>query len=207
MNRVSVVVRASDPVSAAGVASCLRPDPGLVLLPAGEHASADVMVVSVDRLTPDITSELRRFAVTTDKPVVLLTGEISDAELLTAVECRVVAVLPRAAVNNERLIRSVRAAAAGGGVLPSDLLGQLLKHVHRMQQDVLQPKGLGTSGLTPREVEVLRLVAEGFDTTEIAGRLCYSDRTVKNVVSGLTTRLNLRNRSHAVAYAVRAGMI
>jgi len=49
--------------------------------------------------------------------------------------------------------------------------------------------------------------ADGFDTNEIAGKLCYSERTVKNVIYGVTHRLKLRNRSHAVAYALRAGMI
>ena len=67
--------------------------------------------------------------------------------------------------------------------------------------------GAPTSGLAPREVDVLRLVAEGLDTVEIAGKLSYSERTVKNVMHGLTTRLRLRNRAHAVAYALREGYI
>jgi DNA-binding NarL/FixJ family response regulator len=45
------------------------------------------------------------------------------------------------------------------------------------------------------------------DTTEIAGKLSYSERTIKNVYYGMTARLNLRNRPHAVAYALRRGMI
>jgi len=54
---------------------------------------------------------------------------------------------------------------------------------------------------------VLRLLAEGMDTAEIAAELCYSQRTVKNVLHGLTNRLNLRNRAHAVAHALRADVI
>jgi DNA-binding NarL/FixJ family response regulator len=56
-------------------------------------------------------------------------------------------------------------------------------------------------------VEVLRLLADGLDTSEIAHKLAYSERTVKNVVHDVTTRLQLRNRSHAVAYALREGLI
>ena len=63
------------------------------------------------------------------------------------------------------------------------------------------------AGLAPREVEVLRLLADGLDTSEIARKLAYSERTVKNVVHDVTTRLQLRNRSHAVAYALREGLI
>ncbi len=54
---------------------------------------------------------------------------------------------------------------------------------------------------------MLRLMADGMDTAEIAQKLCYSERTVKNVIYGVTSRLNLRNRPHAVAYAMRAGAI
>jgi len=72
---------------------------------------------------------------------------------------------------------------------------------------VLTPRGLSFTGLTEREVDVLKLLADGFDTTEVATRLCYSERTVKNVVQDITRRHNLRNRTHAVAYALRQGLI
>ena len=91
--------------------------------------------------------------------------------------------------------------------MPPNLVGELLKHIERLQRDVLTPNGLNASGLTPREIDVLRLMADGMDTNEIAGELFYSERTVKNVIYGVTHRLKLRNRSHAVAYALRAGMI
>ncbi len=61
--------------------------------------------------------------------------------------------------------------------------------------------------MAPREVDVLRLVAEGLDTRQISGKLAYSERTVKNVLHALTTRLQLHNRAHAVAYALREGYI
>ena len=71
----------------------------------------------------------------------------------------------------------------------------------------LMPKGIALSGLTDREKGVLKLVAEGWGTSEIAATLSYSERTVKSVLHDITSRLNLRNRSHAVAYAVRQGLI
>ncbi len=61
--------------------------------------------------------------------------------------------------------------------------------------------------MSEREVAVLLLVAEGFDTREIAERLRYSERTVKTILNDVTNRFNLRNRSHAVAYALREGLI
>ncbi len=58
-----------------------------------------------------------------------------------------------------------------------------------------------------REIAVLRLLAQGMSTREVAGALCWSERTIKNVVYDLTTRHGLRNRTHAVAVAVRAGLV
>ena len=107
----------------------------------------------------------------------------------------------------DALVRAITRVAAGEGEIPPDLLGRLLEQVGRLQRQVLAPRGLAFSGLTPRETEVLRLVAEGHDTSEIASRMCYSERTVKNVLHDLTTRLQLRNRTHAVAYAMREGLI
>nr|WP_269327708.1 helix-turn-helix transcriptional regulator [Kineosporia mesophila] len=76
-----------------------------------------------------------------------------------------------------------------------------------LQRVVLIPRGLTPSGLERREVEVLALIADGLDTAEIAERMQYSERTVKNILSGVMARLGLRNRSHAVAYALRAGLL
>jgi DNA-binding NarL/FixJ family response regulator len=207
VDQVRVALHATDPLSHAGLASFLQARPELTLLRAAERADAKVLVVSAERLTSDVVAMLRRSAAETGAPVVLVTNEINENELLTAVECRVVAVLPRSAVTADRLAHSVLAAAAGGGVMPPNLVGELLKHIERLQREVLSPHGLNASGLTPREIDVLRLMADGMDTSEIAGDLCYSERTVKNVIYGLTHRLKLKNRSHAVAYALRAGMI
>ncbi len=63
------------------------------------------------------------------------------------------------------------------------------------------------AGLSGRERDVLALLADGYATREIAERLCYSERTIKNVLHYVTSRLQLRNRTQAVAYAVRRGWI
>lgn len=61
--------------------------------------------------------------------------------------------------------------------------------------------------LSPREQRVLSLVAEGYSTREVAQRLHYSERTIKNVLQSVGERLNCRNRTHAAVYAVRHGWI
>ncbi|WP_329791580.1 response regulator transcription factor [Lentzea sp. DG1S-22] len=207
MGALRVAVQASDPLTAAGLISGLSAEQDVTVEEGLHSGDADVRVVAAGSLTPGLLLVLRRAAAKDRVPVVLVVTRLREAELLAAVECGVVAVLPRASVTPDRLVHSVRAAAAGGGVLPPAMIGELLKHVERLQHEVLAPKGMNASGLSPREVEVLRMMAEGLDTAEIAGKLCYSERTVKNVIAGFTQRLNLRNRPHAVAYAMRAGMI
>ncbi|MCA2211853.1 helix-turn-helix transcriptional regulator [Jidongwangia harbinensis] len=206
MDKVRVALQATDPLSRAGLAGLLQSRPELTLLGADQR-TVDVLVVSVQRLSAGAVAALRRAATETGAPIVLITEEITEAELLTAVDCRVVAILPRAAVTGERLAHSVTAAAGGGAIMPPHLVGELLKHIERLQRTMSGPYSANRSGLTAREIDVLRLMAEGLDTHEIATKLCYSQRTVKNVVYGMTQRLQLRNRSHAVAYAIRAGII
>lgn len=207
MEQVRVVLRASDPLSYEGLLSYLQSRSEFTVVDPADQVEATVFVVSCDHLTADVVALLRRSAAELAVPVVLVVSEITEAELLIAVECRVVAVLPRVAVTADRLAHSVVAAANGGGVLPPNLVGELLKHVERLHREVLTPNGLNAAGLTSREIDVLRLMANGFDTHEIADELCYSERTVKNVIYGVTHRLKLRNRAHAVAYALRTGMI
>jgi DNA-binding NarL/FixJ family response regulator len=84
--------------------------------------------------------------------------------------------------------------------LPGDLLARLLAHVRSSSQ-------LGPAGLNSRERSVLRLLADGMDTRGIAADLCFSERTVKNVVHDLLTKLNCRTRAQAVALATREGVI
>lgn len=87
------------------------------------------------------------------------------------------------------------------------MLGRLLDHVSRLQRGASDTGGATLSTLTSREGEVLRLISDGFDTREIAAKMSYSERTVKNVLQEVTTRLQLRNRAHAVGYAMRQGLI
>src|SRR5262249_44877289 len=97
--------------------------------------------------------------------------------------------------------------ACGDGTIPPELLGRFLRQLGQLQRSVLVPRGLSISGLTERELEILRLVSEGLDTSEIATKLCYSERTIKNLLHDVVVRFGLRNRTHAVAFAIRQGLI
>jgi DNA-binding NarL/FixJ family response regulator len=207
MARVRVVVHSTDPMTYVGLTSYLKSRPEMVIVDQDEASHADVAVFSTERLTSEAMNRLRALSAERTVPTVLMASELTEAPLLAVVECGVVAILPRSAVTGEQLVDSIMAAAAGNGVMPRDILGKLLKRVEMLQREVLAPNGLNVAGLEPREVDVLRLIAEGWGTDEIAKELQYSERTVKNVIYNVTNRLKLRNRAHAVAYALRAGVI
>jgi DNA-binding NarL/FixJ family response regulator len=202
--RVRVVIQAADQLSMAGLISFLSDRPGITLLAADQRAAADVVVVAAGRLTSEVVAALRQPAETAPVPVVLVLDDVSGTDVLMIAECRAVAVLPRSATTGDRVSSSVLAAAAGGGVMPPAMVTELLEHVRRLRHELVSP---GAGRLATREIDVLRLMADGMDTAEIATRLSYSERTVKKVFYSLTTRLNLRNRPHAVAYALRQGVI
>ncbi|WP_418959671.1 response regulator transcription factor [Streptomyces tritici] len=205
--RIRVRLTAQDPISRAGLAGQLRNCPELQLLGEEEDEGPGVAVVSADRVGEGELQTLRRFQRAGDGRIVLVVTEIDDTGLVAAVECGVVGVVRRGEASTERLVQVITAAARGEGSVPADLLGRLLDQVGRLQRQVLDPRGLAFTGLAPREIDVLRLVAEGSDTAEIARALAFSERTVKNILHDVTTRLQLRNRSHAVAYAMRQGFI
>jgi DNA-binding NarL/FixJ family response regulator len=205
MERVAICVCAHDPVSHAGVASQLRPRPEVTLLEAEDERAA-VAVVVADSVDEEVIQMLRSLQRGSRRSVLVVT-HIDDTGLAAAVEAGVTGLVRRAEATPERLATAVCAAARGEGSVPGDLLGRLLAQIGRLQRQLLHPRGLTLNGMSAREIEILRLVAEGLDTTEIAVKLSYSERTVKNALHDVTTRLQLRNRSHAVAYALKQGLI
>jgi len=207
MERVPVWVSARDPISEAGVVSQLRPRPEVRIVGRDEDDDALVAVVISDSLDGDTLRMLRAVQRKGFTRTVLVVGQMDDGDLVTAIEAGVVGLVRRNEATSDRLVAVIRAAATGEGTVPPDLLGRLMDQVGKLQRQVLGPRGLTFTGLAAREIEVLRLIADGYDTGEVARELAYSERTVKNVLHDVTSRLQLRNRSHAVAYALREGLI
>ena len=207
MNRIPVHVVSDDHISQAGVASQLRGRPEALVLDEDHSEQAAVVVLVTDRINKESVRSVRNFQRKGCQRVVLVTTDLDDACLMNAVEAGVAGVLRRREATPENLAAAITSAACGNGSLAPDLVGRLLHQVRRLQQEVLTPRGIGNDGLNDRERSVLVLLAEGLDTSEIAQRLAYSERTIKNIIHDVITRLNLRNRSHAVAYAIKSGIV
>lgn len=205
--RIPVYVTAADPILDTGVSSQLRGRPEVILLHSVlEHPDAVCVVVSdvVDAAALRLVRELRGQGM---RQIIFVLSTVDDSSLLTAIEAGVCGMVARIEATPERLVTAIRHAAAMGGVLSPKLLGRLLEQVNRLQNQVLAPKGLRLTGLSDREADVLRMISQGMEIREIAEKLSYSERTIKNTLHDVVNRFQLRNRAHAVAFALREGMI
>jgi DNA-binding NarL/FixJ family response regulator len=204
-DRVTVRVHSRDPISEAGILVQLRQCPEIRVAERGEAASVVIAVADfVDEAATRWLTSLHRADGT---PVVLIVGQLDPRTVVGVVGSGVCGIVRRAEASPERLVRVVRAAAQGYGDMPPDLVRHLLDQVSMLNSTTLEPRGLNFAGLTERERDVLKLIADGLSTREVATKLAYSERTIKAVLQSLTVRLNLRNRTQAVAYAVRNGWI
>jgi DNA-binding NarL/FixJ family response regulator len=186
-----------------GMAACLQQADFVVR---GESSTLAPMPVvdGVDVLVFEYAGATLRRAVrlAEGKPtrLVATVRDVSEQAVREIVDAGVGAVLPHGTLTPDTLIASLRAVVAGTVTLPGDMLARLLLHV-------TQTSTLGPAGLSTRERSVLRLLADGLDTRGIAEDLCFSERTVKNVVHDVLTKLNCRTRAQAVAVATREGVI
>ncbi|TNC20335.1 response regulator transcription factor [Amycolatopsis alkalitolerans] len=200
---VPVGVLAGDPLLRAGVVSALRGRPGIRLVEGDQREASVLVAVTSDiRSLPYLVGESERQA-----RLVLVADPPQPGDLWTAIESGLVVFVPREEASPHRLRRAISDACQGHGHLPPEQLGQMLQDLARLHCDVLVPHDLTPTGLSNREATVLRLLADGRDTAEIATEMAYSERTVKNILHKLTSRLGLRNRTHAVSYALRHGLI
>ncbi|MFI7040503.1 response regulator [Microbispora rosea] len=104
-----------------------------------------------------------------------------------------------------QLLHGIRTVATGAALLAPEVTRQLVgRYAARIRPAEGTP---GDIALTPRELEVLRLIADGLSNSEIAAALVISQETVKTYVSRILTKLDLRDRVQAVVYAYRRGLV
>ncbi|OXM45347.1 helix-turn-helix transcriptional regulator [Amycolatopsis alba] len=153
-------------------------DEALTACPATLRAAGDRLIVAADTLSP--AGVLRAFRA--GARILLQTPETTPAQFSAA----------------------VHSAVHGESRLPYGLLVRLLSGGAELSLPIgVHP----VAPLTERQLTVLTLMADGHGNADIARKLSCSEHTVKNVIYELMARLQVRNRAHAVAHAVRAGLI
>jgi DNA-binding NarL/FixJ family response regulator len=184
---IRVHIAASTPVARAGLAAVLRAQADFEVV--AQEAGADVVIAD---LLPNDAVQYAPAA------IVLLADDPSpawSAELLRGGGVR--AVLPHDATPAQ-IIAAVFAAAAGLTVVPVEDAAAVLPDTR--PQQIVEP-------LTPRETQVLEMLAEGLSNKEIAARLGISDHTAKFHVNSILAKLNASTRTEAVMRGIRGGLI
>jgi DNA-binding NarL/FixJ family response regulator len=189
MSGVEVVGSAADGEEAVAVVRTERPD-----------------VVLVDLRMPRLDGAAATRVIREEMPatqVVVLTTYADDESIVGALRAGAIGYLTKDATR-EDIMRALEAAAAGQAVLDRDVQARLLDIVEPASATGLE--GSLPDGLTPREAEVLRLMAAGRSNTEIAQKLYVSEATIKTHVNHIFAKTDSRDRSQAVAYAHRRGL-
>ncbi|MFD7547820.1 response regulator [Streptomyces sp. NPDC059578] len=105
------------------------------------------------------------------------------------------------------LISAVRIVAGGDALLAPSVTRKLIAEFAERKTSSRRERSLALNGLTPRETEVLGLIARGLSNQEIAGRLVLAEQTVKTHIGRVLAKLNLRDRAQAVVFAYESGLV
>lgn len=140
-----------------------------------------------------------------DTAIVFHSADESEESLLDAIDVGAIAYLTKSATANQ-IVEAVRKAAVGEVLIPVELFAKAIARQHKMAIDEQARRQL-TAQFTPRELEVLRLLADGQDTTALAGRLGIAPHTVEWHVRHVIEKLGVHSKLQAVIAAARMGLI
>lgn len=138
--------------------------------------------------------------------VVLLTTFDDEESILAGLQAGARGYLTKDAGRDE-IATAIRAAYAGQTVMDPTVQARLLRAVSASVGATPPTPAIASDLLTPRENEVLVLIAEGLSNHQIAGRLVVSESTVKTHINNLFAKVHLRDRAHAVRYAYEQGIV
>lgn len=159
-------------------------------------------VVLMDYRLPDGSGPVATAAIRARHPgvaVLFLSGDDSNAALLAAVEAGAAGFLVKSEAMGQ-LADAVRSAATGEMVLPRNVLARLIRHHRQRSLDERSRQRLPET-MTPRELEVMRLMADGLDNQQVAERLLIDDRTVRGHVRSILDKLDCHTKLAAIAKA------
>ena len=184
----------------------------------GEASNGQEAIALVESLKPHVvlmdlqmpvmdgvqaTAHLRQRA--PDVPILVLTTFDDDASLFGALRAGAAGYLLKD-VSSETLMAAITAAARGEAFLQSTVTGRVVAAFARLMESGGQRAEALVLPLSPREREILSLVSQGASNKEIADRLCLAEGTVKNHVTNILTKLDVRDRTQAALRARQLGL-
>ena len=165
----------------------------------------DVVVMDINM--PVLDGVQATHFITQAKPqtgVIILTMYRQDQHVFEAIKAGARAYLLKDADSDE-LLRAIRVVATGEALLDSAIALKMMDEFRRLQGDVASADGI--TQLTERELDILRLVAQGLDNNEIGHQLGLSEKTIRNRLTTIFEKLHVNNRIQAALYALRQGLV
>ncbi|MFJ3973835.1 LuxR C-terminal-related transcriptional regulator [Streptomyces sp. NPDC090021] len=138
--------------------------------------------------------------------ILMLSSELTHGDVLRAFKSGIRGLLPNRCLA-ESLVSAIRDVAAGGMVIRMDPAVQLLEHLIQRSHALAAARPAQLDVLTPRELDVLALIASGHSNQRIAKELSLSEATVKSHLYHLCQKLNLRDRTQAAILAYETGLV
>ena len=216
MTRIRVVIADDQALFREGLRTLLSTRPEVEVV--GEAANGDEAVGLVGRLQPDVVLMDLRMPVTDGIvatarvrerwpaiPVLVLTTFDDDASLFGALRAGAAGYLLKD-VSSETLLSALTAAARGEAFLQSTVTGRVVAAFARLMESGGPRAEALVLPLSPREREILSLLGTGASNKEIADQLCLAEGTVKNHVTNILTKLDVRDRTQAALRARQLGI-
>jgi DNA-binding NarL/FixJ family response regulator len=179
---------------------------GDVALRLVRELAPDVVIMDLNMPGPpgvDVIRQMTSIAPLTR--VVVLTISADDSDVINAVMGGACGYLLKDS-SVDQLIAGIRSAAAGESLISPQIAAKMLQ-ILRAQRSSVDAAETIRAELSDREIEVLKLIANGNDNAEIARVLFISPKTVKNHISNILMKLQMENRIQAAVYAVRSGIV
>ncbi|MFH1260191.1 MAG: response regulator transcription factor [Elusimicrobiota bacterium] len=217
MKKIRVVIADDHPTFRDGLKLLLEGEPDVQIV--GETSSGEEIIKLAKKLLPDIIiMDIRLHGidgieatrlVKKDNPqinILVLSMYDDDAHIIEAIQAGANGYLSKL-LPSEELLKAIRKVSDEGIIIPQQLMPKLVRSLtggdRVAKEDVMQKP----SELTRGEIKVLQLISTGLSNKEIAGKLFISEKTVKNHLNRIFQKLDVKNRTQAVVYAIDRGLI
>jgi len=211
---IRVLVASASAVRRTGLETIIKTTPPLKLVSSAHGISAlsaqarefqpDIILADLERADPNFIALVSSIWQAHAAPIFVLLIDAPDSGWTSrALRAGVKAILPRDALSEE-IFSAIQAVHAGFVILDPEVTQELARHVHLESADHVPA---AFDELTTREIEVLRMMAEGLGNKQIASRLGISDHTIKFHISSILDKLGASSRTEAVTLGIRMGLI
>ena len=169
------------------------------------ECSPDIILMDINMpVTDGVVATKRILSENPNIGIIILTMYRQDQHVFEAIRAGARGYLLKDALA-EDVVKAIRTVKQGESLIDPEMATKLLKEFRRLA-DRVEPEA-GLSDLTPREIEILRLVAAGLSNKEIGARLFLAEKTVKNYLTLIFQKLQIADRVQAAVFAIQQGLI